>query len=331
MIDEFHGGNISHEATEAKEQPQSTPAVEPQEPPPAEVPAVKSLPQEPAAMPPQPQAQPLPVEPVEQAPQPLPSEPNAATTMAVEPAPATQPLPAEPTPAMQAQPLPTEPLPPQALPAESAPVMQAQPLPAEPSPQPSPAEPAPAATQPLPAEPKTQPLPAEPLPAAPVDEGENLRDQQEEEQNIEAAFEAAMQLIAAGQGVEQILGSGDFANLPEHVKQQLRARLQQVSAQREMQQAEMAKETRQKGIAAKAVGKLFSLGMMSGLISKSTMDKINALFTQQPHLQQQIQMTGQALLKAGAQPDVEFAKSTVQIASRAASTPAVSQDQTKQI
>ncbi len=181
--------------------------------------------------------------------------------------------------------------------------------------------------RPEPSFPKTVPVQ---LNAA--EDGENLRSQEAEaqandEQETEAAFEAAMQLMAAGQGVEQILSGGQFAAMPEHIKQQIRARLQQAAIQREMQQVEMARQTREKGMAAKAASKLFSLGMMSGIISKDTMERINTLFAQQPNLQQQIQMQGQTLLKAGASPDLEFAKSTVQVVSRAPSTPAVAQQQ----
>ncbi len=238
----------------------------------------------------------------------------------VQPEPQLKSLPDEPLPAQPAvAPAPVMASQPPAAP-ETAPVVAPVP---EPQIQAAPVEPVAAAATVM------QSAPSEPLPV--VDDAQNLRDQQEEDQNTEAAFEAAMQLIAAGQGVEQILGGGDFANMPEHVKQQLRARLQQVAVQREMQQAEMARQTREKGMAAKAVSKLFSLGMMSGIISKGTMDKINALFTQQPHLQQQIQMTGQALLKAGAAPDIEFAKSTVQIAGRAAGTPTIEKQQQQQL
>lgn len=219
----------------------------------------------------------------------------------------TQPLPTEPTQPLPPEPSASEPPAMKSLPDDEPPALPAAPL--------------------APQEPPMQSAPVEPA-AVTAEDDSNLRDQQEEEQENEAAFEAAMQLIAAGQSVEQVMGN--FANLPEHIKQQLRARLQQAAAQREMQQHEMAKETRQKGLAAKAVGKLFSLGMMSGIISKGTMDKINALFVQQPHLQQQIQMTGQTLLKAGATPDIEFAKSSVQIATRAPSTPAVTQQQEQQ-
>jgi len=153
------------------------------------------------------------------------------------------------------------------------------------------------------------------------------RTQQDEQQFEEEAFEFAMQLLLGGQGVEQILSSGDFAQVPEHIKQKIRARLQQAAAEREMRQHEMAQQTREQQTEKRSAIKLFTLGMMSGLISKVTFDKINALFTQQPHLQQQVRLQGENLLRAGAQPDVEFAKSTVQIAVQAPATPSLGQGQ----
>lgn len=161
-------------------------------------------------------------------------------------------------------------------------------------------------------------------------EDNKLRSQEDEQQEAESAFEAAMQLVAAGQSIEQILGSGDFANMPEHIKQQLRGRLQQVAVEREMQQHEMAQKTREQAQEKGAIAKLFTLGMMGSIISKATMEKIQALFAQQPHLQQQIQLQGQNLLKAGAAPDIEFSKSTVQIVTPAINTPAQQQAQTQE-
>jgi len=321
MIDQFHGGSLPNEEEQKAEKRKPVEAKpQPVKPEHAEQPVQSPAPQEKPPHPPvmevtqpvqKPVSQVAPLPAVEtQAPQP--TQPAAA---------APAPKPVEPT---QATPAP-EPLPAAEVPA-SLPKSPAEPPQSLP-----PTEPA-STTLPVAAMMQAPPASAQPkpLPAEPKADDSNLRDQQEEEQETEAAFEAAMQLIAAGQEVEQVLGGGDFANLPEHIKQQLRARLQQVAAQREMQQHEMAKQTREKGLAAKAVGKLFSLGMMSGIISKGTMDKINAMFAQQPNLQQQIQMTGQTLLKAGATPDIEFAKSNVQIASKAASTPAVQQEQEQQ-
>ena len=187
-------------------------------------------------------------------------------------------------------------------------------------------------------------LPVEPVIASPIapveavvaaapeteDVEAQARDQKTVEELTEAAFEAAMQLIAAGHSVEQILGSGSFSKLPEQIKQQIRGRLQEVAARREMQQHEMAQETREKTQEKGGLAKLFSLAALGSIISKGTMAKITALFAQQPHLQQQIQLQGQALLKAGATPDVEFAKSNVQIAGTAPNTPAVQQGQEQQ-
>jgi hypothetical protein len=162
-------------------------------------------------------------------------------------------------------------------------------------------------------------------PQQPVEDSD-YRDTQEEEQQEEAAFEAAMEMLLGGQGVEQILGGGAFAQLPEHVKQRIRARLQQAQAQREMQQHEMAQQTRAQSQEKTGIAKLFSMSVLGGIISQTTMEKINALFTQQPHLQQQIQLQGQTLIQAGTQPDIEFAKSSVQIAGASPATPQVQQD-----
>lgn len=300
MIDEFHGGSIT---------PQEQPKPDSEH---KQTPQVEAKPQELPEEQPKKQLQPEPQ--LEPKLQPY-NEPQNQPDMSPQMQPAIEPS-VEPH---------TEPkLNPQ-VPAATV----AQPLPPQ-SEVPSPEGAVPKPEIAAPAQLAAQPQPEQAIEVNAEEEAQNQRDQQEEEQQTEAAFEAAMQLIAAGQGVEQILGSGDFANLPEHIKQQLRARLQQAAAQREMQQHEMAKQTREKTMAAKAVGKLFTLGMMSGLISKSTMDKINALFAQQPHLQQQIQMTGQALLQAGAQPDIEFAKSSVKIVGKAVATPQIEQQQTQE-
>ncbi len=213
----------------------------------------------------------------------------------------------------------------------------------------SPEEPAPITPPPVAAQPTANPAQAAEIPMAPpvaaaapaqdapIDQAppqpqeadSALRDQQEETEMEETAFEAASQLIEMGHGIEQILGSGSFVKLPEQLKQKLRARLEQLAIAAQQKQHEMAQETREKAQEKGGITKLFSLGMLSSIISKATLDKINALFAQQPHIQQQVQLQGQNLLQAGAQPDIEFAKSNVQIAAKPGMA-APAQDQTQQ-
>ena len=194
------------------------------------------------------------------------------------------------------------------------------------------AQPTPPAVEPTqePAQPPDPaPAPEQPAPSASAEEDANVeqRDQQSEEEKTEAAFEQAMQLLASGQSVEQIM---DGINLPEHLKQQIRQKLQQAAAEKQRREHEMAQQTRQKQEESKSFGKLFSLSAMASFISKRTMEKIQAIFAQQPHLEQQIKMQGQALLKAGAEPDMEFARSSVQIGGQSPNVPMQEKDKVQQ-
>ncbi|GEM_PF-5603116 len=352
MIDEFHGGSITpieeekaEETVQKVELPQEPQvSVSPVEEAPEVVapsPEAVSLPEPPAPLP-EPPA-PLPEAPVEAAavsPEPVePFTPMAPIVPVEEPMvptaegvtanvqatqmPAAEPI-SEPAPKQEPESAIPEVVP-QPVMEEEAPQTVEEPVAMVESVQKTPVEPV-----------MEHPVEPEPVPVVEVVEVEEdveaqSRDQQATvEELTEAAFEAAMQLVAAGHSVEQILGTDNFSRLPENIKQQIRGRLQQAAAQREMQQHEMAKETREKAQEKGGIAKLFSLAALGSIISKGTLEKINALFAQQPHLQQQIQMQGQALLKAGAKPDVEFAKSNVQIAGAAPSTPSVAQGQEQQ-
>ena len=345
MIDEFHGGSLQPEEPKEPEKKSSAENAEPIEPTPHIDPNQLSAPEPipysvtpPQPLPPEPEpliaAEP---EPVNLPPEPTPLVELEATPPAASPEVSLPEPPAPPAPVMETE-LPPEPEPlvameeeapsPPPLPPEPTPLVEEAPLPPEP-------QPLIEAEAPLPPEPEplidieSLPPESEPLLAQPPAEEEPTQLSQEQEGEIEeSAFEAAMQLVAKGMGVEQILGTELFTQLPEHLKQKLRARLQEVAIAEQQKQHEMAKQTREQA-ESKGFGfaKLFSLSAISNLISKDTLDKINALFAQQPHLQQQIQLQGQNLIRAGATPDLEFAKSNVQVVSAAPVLGAPSQEQ----
>ena len=131
------------------------------------------------------------------------------------------------------------------------------------------------------------------------DESWSCRDEQEE-QNAEEAFSQAAMAIEAGQSVEQALGAGDLAKMPEHLKRKIRVRLQQLAQEKIHKEHEMARQTREKVQKNKSgVSRLFSLGMLSNVISRETIERVQQLFSQQPHLKQELNRQGQTMIKSG--------------------------------
>ena len=133
---------------------------------------------------------------------------------------------------------------------------------------------------------------------------------QEDEQTSEADMVKAISLVEQGQAIDQVI-SGLFANLPEHIKQQIRQKLQQAVQEKQARDIEMARETREKVEAKKmGLGKLFGLGMLSSVIAKETLEKIQLLFSQNPSVQQQVKHAGLHMLDKGVQPELEHVEQT---------------------
>lgn len=128
-------------------------------------------------------------------------------------------------------------------------------------------------------------------------------DDQQTDQDVDQLLEMALPGLESGVGVEQILSSM-FANLPEHIKQQLRARMNEHIAQKAAKEHEMARQTREKVQEQQVSKKLFSLSMAAQLISKETFDKIKGIFTKQPDLARQIEQYGEVLARHGVTPEM---------------------------
>lgn len=127
---------------------------------------------------------------------------------------------------------------------------------------------------------------------------------EEEEQAAEEAFAQAVRAIEAGQAIEQVLNG--FDKLPEHVRQKLRRRLQQVAQEKEMREHEMARQTREKQQGKAGFSKLFSMSMLGGVISRETIEKVQMLFAQRPQLRQEVSQQGHKMIRNGVEPDIQF-------------------------
>ncbi len=126
---------------------------------------------------------------------------------------------------------------------------------------------------------------------------------QQSDQDVDQLLAVALPALESGQGVEQILG-GQFANLPEHIKQALRARMNEHLAQKAAQEHEMARQTREKMAEKKEAGVAFSLTMAAQLITRETFDKIKGIFSKRPDIAQQVEKYGQVLARHGVTPDM---------------------------
>jgi hypothetical protein len=127
---------------------------------------------------------------------------------------------------------------------------------------------------------------------------------EEETQLAEAILAKALAAVESGQNVEQVLAG---ANLPEHIKQKMRRRLMQVLQEKSDREHAMARETREKSAErSSGVGKLFSMSMLAGFISKQTIEKLQTIFAKEPQLAQQVKEQGAKLLMNGVSPDLDF-------------------------
>jgi len=147
--------------------------------------------------------------------------------------------------------------------------------------------------------------------------------QNQEDQVSESQMAQAIALAEQGQSIEQIIG-GLFANLPEHVKQQIRQRLAQAVQEKEARDHQMAQQTQEKQ-EKKAFSKLFSLSMLSGVISKETLERVQVLFSKNPNLKVEVSRQGRQMIEKGVQPDMEAIAQSSAVAS-----PGIAQTQQKQ-
>lgn len=148
--------------------------------------------------------------------------------------------------------------------------------------------------------------------------------QQEEEPVSEADMARAISLVEQGNAIDQVIG-GLFGNLPEHIKQKIMQKLQQVAQEKQAREHEMARQTREKSQERKmGFSKLFNLSVISSVISRETIEKIQMLFSQNPQLRQEIGHHGMQMLERGVQPEIDVN------ANLSGPSNAISQDKAKQ-
>ena len=150
-------------------------------------------------------------------------------------------------------------------------------------------------------------------PTYPIDDGDEEKlianaataaTAQQDDQTVESALEMALPAIESGIAPDTIINAM-FANLPEHLKQQLRQRMGQAVAARDARQHEMHKETQEKSARATGVRRAIAdLTAIAALISEETMDRIKKLFLARPDIAQAITKEGQNLVRFGVTPEM---------------------------